>query len=49
MAQTRRLADVSAARAHELVRRFVRHVATAPVVAPAALTSANATGITQRY
>ena len=31
LAQTRRLAGVSAARAHELVRRFTRQVATAPV------------------
>ena len=48
MAQTRRLADVSRARAHELVRRFSRQVASSPVVIPAPLTRANATGITQR-
>ena len=30
MTQTRRLATVSAARAHELVQRFTRRVATAP-------------------
>jgi GMP synthase-like glutamine amidotransferase len=32
MAQTRRLAGVTAPRAHELVRRFTRRVATAPAV-----------------
>jgi GMP synthase-like glutamine amidotransferase len=31
LAQTRSLADVTAARTHELIRRFVRNVATVPV------------------
>jgi GMP synthase-like glutamine amidotransferase len=34
LAQTRALAEEAAARTHELVRRFVRNVATAEVVAP---------------
>ena len=46
MTQTHQLASVSAPRAHELVRRFVRQVATAPVVSPVPV-SANATGITR--
>lgn len=36
MTQTRRLAPVCAVRAHELVRRFTRQVATAPVALPSA-------------
>jgi GMP synthase-like glutamine amidotransferase len=35
LAQTRALAESAAVRTHELVRRFARDVATAPVVAPA--------------
>jgi len=37
MDRTRSLADVSAARAHELVRRFVTDVAVAPVAGPNAM------------
>jgi len=44
MAQTRRLAGVSAARAHELVRRFTRRVATLPAAFPVAFTDAPAEG-----
>lgn len=43
MARTRSLADVSAARAHELIRRFVTDVATGPAVS-----LANATVLTPR-
>ena len=46
MAWTRRLAGAAAPRVHELVRRFVQHVATAPAVPPGPLTSGNATVLT---
>jgi len=46
MARTGRVADAAAARTHELVRRFVTTVATAPVVPPGPLTSGNATVLT---